>query len=1062
MRSLARWGTLSLLAAPLGAWALSLGEIDIRSALNQPFAAEIALSGTAEELQSLSITLASPETFARYGLDRPAVLGTFQFRVGTNASGRSVVAVTSSQSIAEPFIELLVEASSRSGRFLHQYTVFLDPPTFLPETTAPAAIQAPQTREPEPSIAGGAIPRTAPQPAARSAPPPAEAAAPAPARTAQPNVGASGSYGPVQNGETLWGIASRIRSDGLTMNQMMVAIYEANPQAFDSNMNILRRGAILRIPERAELERVDARAATAAVQQHTDTWQGRAAQAPRLVLVPPSSEAESGSPGARTPATTAPAASDAEVTELRDEVVALQTELEESRRLLEVRNEELSALQEQLRAEPDAVADAGPEAALNDPGVPLESEPLFADEVPIAVEEPAGDEPVADTDTVAEADVPAPIATPAPTQRAVTATPEPSLVERVLGWLATPIVWIAVGVVVVLLGLLLFLRRRGTDVEDVTGQWEALEAEVDEDAREATARMRRQARDEDFLVHEQRAEADEVPEEVAPAPAPASTPARGKPRAAATAEARTRQAESEAAEATLSSQTVINLDQADPIAEADFHMAYGLYDQAADLVSKALKAKPDSRELKLKLLEVFFVWGNKDSFLKAAQGLRKELGARPDGDWDKVIIMGKQICPDEALFAAATAAAGEVDVDLEAGEAPALDLAFDAEESSGGDVDLDLGLGGPDVDLDLAATSEHTAIRPRKKADDDVDFSLDIGERTQAGLEEALADLDQQASATTPDIDVDSLAATQESPTVETPRSKAKDDDWGLITMESPTVEASGPGTATVERPSFEDDDDLITVETPTIESTFGAGRGQASEGEGTSASGEYTAELNLDDLGLDVADIESLPHDLGELPSAQEAESDTREQPRVGVESDLLSATGVTQVLGDEELEHLNTAVLGDEDATMMAPGFEGDRLSSTEVLEHSGEEAADEDALDLNLDDFSAALRGSDTVEQPRTASFERGVFAGGETPIDMDIGADIRGDDEPTGTEEVNPMDPQTMTEVGTKLDLARAYIDMGDPEGARSILEEVLDEGDAGQRREAQSLIKALPA
>ena len=166
--------------------------------------------------------------------------------------------------------------------------------------------------------------------------------------------------------------------------------------------------------------------------------------------------------------------------------------------------------------------------------------------------------------------------------------------------------------------------------------------------------------------------------------------------------------------------------------------------------------------------------------------------------------------------------------------------------------------------------------------------------------------------------------------------------------------------------------------------------------------------------------------------------------------------------MLGDEELEHLNTAVLGDEDATMMAPGFEGDRLSSTEVLEHSGEEAADEDALDLNLDDFSAALRGSDTVEQPRTSSFERGVFAGGETPIDMDVGADIRGDDEPTGTEEVNPMDPQTMTEVGTKLDLARAYIDMGDPEGARSILEEVLDEGDAGQRREAQSLIKALPA
>jgi pilus assembly protein FimV len=79
-----------------------------------------------------------------------------------------------------------------------------------------------------------------------------------------------------------------------------------------------------------------------------------------------------------------------------------------------------------------------------------------------------------------------------------------------------------------------------------------------------------------------------------------------------------------------------------------------------------------------------------------------------------------------------------------------------------------------------------------------------------------------------------------------------------------------------------------------------------------------------------------------------------------------------------------------------------------------------------------------------------------------IDLDVGIEVQADDEPTGTEEFNPIDPQTMTEVGTKLDLARAYIDMGDPEGAKSILEEVLSEGDAGQRSEAQALIDALPA
>ena len=79
-----------------------------------------------------------------------------------------------------------------------------------------------------------------------------------------------------------------------------------------------------------------------------------------------------------------------------------------------------------------------------------------------------------------------------------------------------------------------------------------------------------------------------------------------------------------------------------------------------------------------------------------------------------------------------------------------------------------------------------------------------------------------------------------------------------------------------------------------------------------------------------------------------------------------------------------------------------------------------------------------------------------------INSNLPPDVAGSDDPTGTEEVSPLDPQTMTEVGTKLDLARAYIDMGDPEGARSILEEVLDEGDPGQRREAQGLIDVLSA
>ncbi len=161
-----------------------------------------------------------------------------------------------------------------------------------------------------------------------------------------------------------------------------------------------------------------------------------------------------------------------------------------------------------------------------------------------------------------------------------------------------------------------------------------------------------------------------------------------------------------------------------------------------------------------------------------------------------------------------------------------------------------------------------------------------------------------------------------------------------------------------------------------------------------------------------------------------------------------------------------------------MLATGFHPDAtstLTGTEVLEgrHQDFESGNtslvkslrgkkDDGVDLDLADLTAALHGSDTVEQPRSSAFSRDVFGGGATPLDLDIGKDpVPADDDPTGTEEA-ALDPQTMTEVGTKLDLARAYIDMGDPEGARSILEEVLDEGDSNQRREAQGLIDALSA
>src|ERR1700733_6049821 len=123
---------------------------------------------------------------------------------------------------------------------------------------------------------------------------------------------------------------------------------------------------------------------------------------------------------------------------------------------------------------------------------------------------------------------------------------------------------------------------------------------------------------------------------------------------------------------TLSSESAVNLDQGDPLAEADFHMAYGLYDQAADLVQIAISREPERRDLRLKLLEVFFVWGNKDRFLASARELAATRDKALPGEWEKIVIMGRQIAPEDGLFASSGAlpgaASGGVDLNLEGGQ----------------------------------------------------------------------------------------------------------------------------------------------------------------------------------------------------------------------------------------------------------------------------------------------------------------------------------------------------------------------------------------------------------
>jgi pilus assembly protein FimV len=462
-------------------------------------------------------------------------------------------------------------------------------------------------------------------------------------------------------------------------------------------------------------------------------------------------------------------------------------------------------------------------------------------------------------------------------------------------------------------------------------------------------------------------------------------------------------------DALSASGTAVALDQGDPLAEADFHMAYGLYDQAADLVRIAIAREPQRRALQLKLLEVYFVWGNKEQFLQLARELSANRDQAIAGEWEKIVIMGRQIAPEDALFASAGAlpgvASGGVDLNLEGGQNRVdFDLLGEptvTTDSSGDAVDLDLGaaLGGTE------ATGEARAV-----GDTGVDFVLDDPARGS-----------------------DATGSTREmvqSPTVTL--------DFGEPSSDSPTVE------------------NLITpdVDSPTIRQKLDASTRNMMQ------SPEPTAEVAVVDLGLqfsggdtgqhEVADssstaLTSLDEETRELFSRAQSESnDTQLMPS----SPGGTASG-TWLFTDKEVGvGLPTPPADDAPtalATAIMPGTGAGQGLTAQLEALKGQGGGDVD-LDLGGLDMTGEPGGALDLDVGHGSAQGEGAFAATQKLSSPPI---------------MNESEPATMSEVGTKLDLARAYMDMGDPEGARSILEEVLAEGSASQKTEARRLVDSLP-
>ena len=403
--------TLAIALALAGgnAFALGLGSIQVKSGLNQPLDAEIAVTTeSAGETAGLNVSMATAEDFERVGLSRSRVSVPIDFAVSTNSRGQAVIKLTTKDPVREPFLDFLVQVNWPKGKLLREYTVLLDPPVTAPSRGAPATVTpakettaapaqklAVEEKQPKPKATTVRAPKSQ-STAPKQPPAPKQAAAPKPAPSAAPRTAAAGDYGPVAEGETLSEVARATRPDeAANINQMMLALLKANPNAFyKDNINALKRGAILRIPSGDELKATgNAAAAAAAVREQNDAWgsgaavakptvvasagtpktspapkpeaKGGAKPSEHLALVPPRAGKESqasadrpgpssGSGGADTKAELARtkealASREQEATELKSRVKQLEDLNGKDQRLLSLKESEIADLQAKLK-----------------------------------------------------------------------------------------------------------------------------------------------------------------------------------------------------------------------------------------------------------------------------------------------------------------------------------------------------------------------------------------------------------------------------------------------------------------------------------------------------------------------------------------------------------------------------------------------------------------------------------------------------------------------------------------------------------------------------------------
>ena len=613
----------------LNAQALGLGQLRVQSALGEPLRAEIDVTSlSAEEAGTLVLRVAPPEAYRAAGVDYNSVLPATQVRLLKRPDGRSYLRVTSDRAVVEPFVDVILEMNWASGRLVREYTMLFDPPgtprnlaAAPPPAVAPVISAAPAPMQPPPPPA----PRTAqatPPPVAAPVPerrpaPPAELPAPVPraaAAAAAPAAATGGEQYRVRPGDSLSKIAKSVQPQSVSLDQMLVALFRGNPDAFiGNNMNRLKAGEVLAIPSAEQAQQVttgDAREVIRAQSADFSAYRqqlasgvttqkteepARQAKGTVQASVQDNKQAVSSTPDKLTLVQGAVKASAPEAAVSRD------TEKKDSA----TRVAELSRNVEELKQLQSAASAAAPTATAA-PAMAAASAPLVVATVPTVAPEAAAS--VAAPAVVASAPVVA-AAPPAPKPAAPAPAPapaeEPGFLDSLLD---NPLLLPGAGVLVALLAGFGAYRLRG--------------------------RLRKNDRETSFL--ESRLQPDSFfgasgGQRIDTHDAPSS-------------------ASSSASSMSYSLSQLDAIGDVDPVAEADVYLAYGRDLQAEEILKEAMRANPERLAMRSKLLEVYAKRRDTKGFELLAGQLFALTG--PDSEeWRKAQELGRQIDAENPLYA---------------------------------------------------------------------------------------------------------------------------------------------------------------------------------------------------------------------------------------------------------------------------------------------------------------------------------------------------------------------------------------------------------------------------